>query len=120
MEKQLNIESDHPDVHRYLIRVYSKVIDKENRTSCALDFDISWPCLSNMEEKKVGLLVVFDGHSDAKASEIAAKFLHEYFLLHVHFLLEALLSGDSSVGLKEISEGLPEAEQMTRMGPGSM
>lgn len=89
---------------------------QEDRTFCALDLNIPWPGLSDMEDKKVGLLAVFDGHNGAEASELAAKLLPEYFLLHMHFLLEGLHSGDSSVGLKKISERLPEAGQLSRMG----
>lgn len=93
---------------------------QEDRTFCALDLTIPWLGLSDMEEKKVGLLAVFDGHNGAEASELAASLLPEYFLLHMLFLLEGLHSGDSSVGLRKISEELPEAGQLSTMGQRSM
>ncbi|KAM1248149.1 hypothetical protein ACFX2J_043995 [Malus domestica] len=69
----------------------------EDRTLCALDVRILFPGrVGIMEEVRVGVAAVFDGHNGAEASDMASKLFLEYFGLHTYFLLDASLSAESS------------------------
>ncbi|KAM1014298.1 hypothetical protein TB2_044123 [Malus domestica] len=69
----------------------------EDRTLCALDVRILFPGrVGIMEEVRVGVAAVFDGHNGAEASDMASKLFLEYFVLHTYFLLDASLSAESS------------------------
>lgn len=51
-----------------------------------------------IKEVKVGVVAVFDGHNGAEASDMASKFLLEYFVLHTYFLLDSSYSASSNKG----------------------
>ncbi|KAJ9188083.1 hypothetical protein P3X46_003477 [Hevea brasiliensis] len=65
---------------------------QEDRILCALDVRIPFPGKTGLKEVTVGIVAVFDGHNGAEASEMASKFLLEYFALHTYFLLDATYS----------------------------
>ncbi|TQD93934.1 hypothetical protein C1H46_020438, partial [Malus baccata] len=65
----------------------------EDRILCALNVRI--PFSGNdggIEEVRVGIVAVFDGHNGSEASDMASKQLLEYFALHMHFLVSASYS----------------------------
>ncbi|KAM1876951.1 hypothetical protein ACFX14_044298 [Malus domestica] len=65
----------------------------EDRFLCALNVRI--PFSGNgggIEEVRVGIVAVFDGHNGSEASDMASKQLLEYFALHMHFLVSASYS----------------------------
>ncbi|CAN6720451.1 unnamed protein product [Malus baccata var. baccata] len=69
----------------------------EDRTLCTLDVRILFPGrVGIMEEVRVGVAAVFDGHNGAEASDMASKLFLEYFVLHTYFLIDASLSVESS------------------------
>ncbi|KAK9921679.1 hypothetical protein M0R45_030181 [Rubus argutus] len=70
----------------------------EDRTLCALDLRIPFPGELGIKEVKVGVVAVFDGHNGAEASDMASKFLLEYFVLHTYFLLDSSYSAASNEG----------------------
>lgn len=65
---------------------------QEDRTLCALDIRIPFPCPTGVKEVTVGIIAVFDGHNGDQASDTASKLLLEYFTLHTYFLLDTTFS----------------------------
>ncbi|XP_063946285.1 probable protein phosphatase 2C 51 isoform X2 [Daucus carota subsp. sativus] len=58
---------------------------QEDRVTCNLDFKIPVLGKNGPKEIVVGVLAIFDGHGGKEASEMASKYLLDYFLLHVIF-----------------------------------
>ncbi|XP_075641137.1 putative protein phosphatase 2C 51 isoform X1 [Castanea sativa] len=65
---------------------------QEDRILCHLDMKIPRLGKSGLEEGKVGVMAVFDGHGGKEASEMASKLLLDYFYMHALFKSYKLLT----------------------------